>query len=157
PQRTDSSDLIFGGSGTQIARNASGDATVDASSNIITTASGHAADADAIIGDIGDIIRLVGINGIVAPPVGNVVLTGNLGQAGMPVQSFNGLLRFNYDNYNDAAGTQKIVVRDMRLLDYSPGGVTIATQYSVMFGTSAAGDTITLASGTWPAGWAPGQ
>ena len=107
------SDLIFGGSGIAVARNAIGDATLTAApsttdlSQITTTPNGHANDSDAIVGDNGDIIRLVGINGQVAPPVGNLLLSGALGQAGMPVQSFNGFLRFNYDNYNDALGAVK--------------------------------------------------
>jgi hypothetical protein len=124
--RPDDSDLIFGGSGTAIARNAIGDATIDSNGNIATTANGHANDSDAIVGDNGDIIRLVGINGKVAAPVGNLVLTGSLGLAGNPVQSFNGFLRFNYDS-STAEGsaydeTVKIVVRAVRLIDYTPGG-----------------------------------
>lgn len=128
--RPDGSDLIFGGSGVAIARNAIGDASIDANGNITTTANGHANDSDAIVGDNGDIIRLVGINGQVAPPVGNVILTGNIGQAGNPVQSFNGFLRFNYDT-STAEGTAydetaKIVARAVRLLDYTPGGPDFA-------------------------------
>jgi hypothetical protein len=157
-QRPDGSDLIFGGSGTQIARSAIGDATIDAAGNITTTSNGHANDSDAIIGDNGDIIRLIGVNSTVAPPVGAAVVSGSLGQAGNPVQSLNGLLRYNYDNYNDGAGAAKIVVRDVRQLDYSPGGVTIGPLYTVTFAASAGGDTITRSSGSWLAdGDAKGQ
>ena len=133
-QRPDSADLIFGGSGTEIARNNIGDigttanpqnaATIDANGNITTTPNGHAADSDAIAGDNSDIIRLVGINGQVAPPVGSLVISGNTGLAGNPVQTSNGFLRFNYDDYNPAAGANavRIVPRAVRLIDYTPGG-----------------------------------
>ena len=114
-------DLIFGGSGVAIARNAIGDATIDSNGNITTTPNGHANDADAIVGDNGDIIRLVGINGQVAPPVGLRLLSRSISQAGNPVQSLNGLLFFNYDTstYDNSV---KIVPRAVRLLDYTPGG-----------------------------------
>jgi Ca2+-binding RTX toxin-like protein len=126
--RPDGSDLIFGGSGIAIARNAIGDATLQDAvpgngdqSVIVTTANGHANDSDAIVGDNGDIIRLVGINGQVAPPVGAQVLVGSLTQAGNPVQSCNGFLSFNYDtSLYDA--TVKIIPRAVRLIDYTPGG-----------------------------------
>jgi Ca2+-binding RTX toxin-like protein len=52
--RLDGADLVFGGSGTQIARNDPGDATTQ----------GHAKDSDAIAGDNANIYRLVGINGV---------------------------------------------------------------------------------------------
>src|SRR5262249_15055114 len=149
--RPDDSDLIFGGSGVAIARNAIGDATItsgvdsngNATSNVIaTTANGHANDSDSIVGDNGDIIRLVGVNRTVAPPVGqqNVAsFTMNADLTTTPiatrVQSYNGFLRFNYDTCtHDVVGnssnvayddTVKIVVRAVRLLDYSPGGPDI--------------------------------
>ena len=85
-QRPDGRDTIFGGAGTRTARNDPGD----------TSAAGHARDADSILGDNGNIVRLVGING---------------GPAG-------GFLSFNYDSY----GPQKIVVRAQTPLDYTPGG-----------------------------------
>src|SRR5262249_44805174 len=60
--RPDGADVIFGGSGTQIARNDAGD----------TSASGHAGDSDYILGDNGDIYRIV---------------------------SNGAFVKFNYDNY----------------------------------------------------------
>ncbi len=84
--RPDGSDLILGGAGTEITRNDLGN----------TAASGHARDADMILGDNGNIYRLVGINGT----NGGAYLT------------------FNYDNYN----TLKIIPRAAQLLDYTPGG-----------------------------------
>src|SRR5262249_41415341 len=77
--RPDDSDLIFGGSGTPIPRNAIGDATIDRTTSLITNnPNGHANDSDAIVGDNGDIIRLVGVNGKVAPPVGQQIVTVGL-------------------------------------------------------------------------------
>jgi Ca2+-binding RTX toxin-like protein len=86
-QRPDGSDTIFGGAGSAIVRNSLGD----------TTAAGHAKDADVIIGDNGNIFRLVGINGV----------------------SQNSYLKFNYDNYSP---TIKIIPRAVQLLDYTPVG-----------------------------------
>ena len=86
-QRPDGTDLIFGGSGLAISQDNAGD----------TTANGHANDSDAIIGDNGDIVRLVATNNATAP---------------------TGFLSFGYDNY----GTAKIVPRAITLLDYTPGG-----------------------------------
>jgi Ca2+-binding RTX toxin-like protein len=83
--RPDGSDVVFGGAGTRIARNDPGD----------TTAGGHAADADYVLGDNGDIFRLVGTNHTDA----------------------GGFLTFNYDTY----GPAKIVPRAIRTLDYTPG------------------------------------
>ena len=51
--RQDEADLIFGGAGTDIARNDPGD----------TSASGHARDADVILADNGNLFRLVGTDG----------------------------------------------------------------------------------------------
>jgi hypothetical protein len=104
--RPDGNDLLFGGSGVRTARNDIGAATINTDSTdaildgtITTTATGHADDADMILGDNGDIIRLVGTNGAAA--------------AGAPQ-----FLTFNYDNY----GSVKLVARAARLLDYTPGG-----------------------------------
>jgi Ca2+-binding RTX toxin-like protein len=85
-QRADGGDVIFGGNGTAIARNDAGD----------LSAAGHARDADVIVGDNGNIYRIVGTNGVV---------TGSF-------------LSFNYDNY----GAAKIVVRAVQYLDYVRGG-----------------------------------
>jgi Ca2+-binding RTX toxin-like protein len=92
-QRGDGSDLIFGGAGTDLARNFDdGD----------TSSFGHGRDADMILGDNGNIFRIVGTNGTAAS-----------GQ----------VLSFTYDNYTvNAAGANRIVVRAAQLLDYTPGG-----------------------------------
>jgi Ca2+-binding RTX toxin-like protein len=81
--RADGSDVIFGGAGTDIARNHAGD----------TANTGHARDADFILGDNGNIYRLVNAAG--------------------------GYRSFNYDNY---AGGLRIIPRAVRHLDYTFGG-----------------------------------
>ncbi|WP_392533892.1 DUF4347 domain-containing protein [Nostoc sp. C117] len=81
-QRPDGADTIFGGAGTDIARNDLGD----------QSANGHARDADYILGDNGNILRLIGSNGQ--------------------------FLKFNYDFY----GSLKVIPRTIQLLDYTQGG-----------------------------------
>jgi Ca2+-binding RTX toxin-like protein len=54
--RPDGSDLIFGGAGTDISRNNPGDGS-------------HDNDSDMILGDNGNIFRLVGINGMATGPL----------------------------------------------------------------------------------------
>ena len=101
-ERPDGADLLFGGAGTQVGRNddtGSGEAFYDRR---------HARDADTIVGDNGDIYRLVGINNV------------DTGTASAPY------LRFNYDNpsligLGYLAGLA-IVARAVTLLDYTPGG-----------------------------------
>src|SRR6185437_6766159 len=73
---------------------------------------GHAADSDVILGDNGEIFRLVGVNG-----GQTATRTGAGSVAG--IATYNGYLSFNYDNYS---ATAKIVVRATQMLDYSPGG-----------------------------------
>jgi Ca2+-binding RTX toxin-like protein len=85
--RPDGSDMLYGGAGTDISRNNLGD----------ETATGHARDADVIVGDNANIYRLVGINGVAG----------------------NGYLTFNYDTYS---GDLRIIPRAVEYLDYSVGG-----------------------------------
>jgi Ca2+-binding RTX toxin-like protein len=86
-ERPDGKDTILGGAGTRIARNDPGDATAE----------GHARDADTIVGDNGNIFRLVGTNGV------------NSGS----------FLKFTYDNYSN---NLPIIPRAIELLDYVQGG-----------------------------------
>jgi Ca2+-binding RTX toxin-like protein len=96
--RPDGLDLIFGGAGTDISHNNLGDASLNqAGDTIVTQATGHSRDADMILGDNGNMFRLVGVNG---------ANSGNY-------------LTFNYDNYNGL----KIIPRVAELLDYTPGGI----------------------------------
>ena len=88
-QRPDGADLIFGGSGNHTARNDAGD----------TTANGHARDADVIIGDNGNIFRLVGVNNIVGGTATGIAYSA-------------GFLSFNYDNHN--TGGQKFIASPSR-------------------------------------------
>ncbi len=95
------SDTVFGGAGDAVARNDLGD----------TSPAGHARDADYVLGDNGDIFRLVGVNGAVG--------------GGGGVTTFGGFLAFNYDTYTNGlpAGQQlKVVARSVKLLDYTSGG-----------------------------------
>jgi Ca2+-binding RTX toxin-like protein len=94
-QRPDGHDYIFGGTGgADIERNAF--------SSGIPEAERHSRDADTIVGDNGDIYRIVGRNGADGWTGGSTPL----------------YVSFAYDNY----GGRKIVVRAVTLLDYSPGG-----------------------------------
>ena len=87
-QRPDGSDLLFGGAGTAIARNDAGDVSVE----------GHARDADVILGDNGNVYRLVGTNGT----------------------DSGSFLTFNYDDYSTVL---RIIPRATELLDYTAGGI----------------------------------
>jgi len=88
-QRPDGSDTIYGGNGDLITRNNMGD----------ESATGHARDADMILGDNGNIYRLVGTNG----------------------SGSGKYLTFNYDTYSGTTGL-KIIPRAAKLIDYTPGG-----------------------------------
>ena len=83
--RPDEADLIFGGAGTDVGRN--------------DDTSLHGLDSDAIVGDNGRILRLVGVSG---------------------VASGGGYLRFTYDT--TLAGQTALLPRAVALLDYTPGG-----------------------------------
>ena len=117
-QRPDGDDIIFGGAGTNIARSDIGDASIDLRFNITPTATGHADDADTIVGDNGNIIRIVGTNHTDVNPTANPAL---------PLY-----VTFNYDNY----GPVKLVVRGVSHLDYTPGGPDFRPD---LFGASANG------------------
>ncbi len=82
-RRPDVNDLIFGGTGADTSRS--------------NYAVGHASDSDTIVGDNGNIIRLVGVNG---------VGTGSY-------------LTFNYDTFAEGV---RLLPRAVTLLDYTPGG-----------------------------------
>ncbi len=98
--RPDGADYIFGGSGLQRDRN-----DLDLPGGGTTAAQRHARDSDAIVGDNGNIVRIVGVNGT------DVLGSGQL------------YVRFQYDTYTTATGpNDKIVVRGVSLLDYTPGG-----------------------------------
>ena len=86
----DVGDIIYGGDGTDLLRNTIGDA--DATTKE-TLPDGHARDADFILGDNGNIYRLVDGSGA--------------------------YLQFNYDTY---LGTLRLIPRAAELLDYTLGG-----------------------------------
>ncbi|MBL8811907.1 MAG: hypothetical protein JNM43_17210, partial [Planctomycetaceae bacterium] len=83
--RPDGQDIIYGGSGTRAGRNDLGDESVN----------GHARDADVILGDNGNIFRIVGVNGIAS----------------------GDYLQFSWDTY----GNQHVVPRTIQYLDYAFG------------------------------------
>lgn len=83
-QRDDGADWITGGAGVDLARSNPGD----------TGTSAHARDSDMILGDNGNIFRVV---------------------AGVGATTYR---TFNYDNY----GGERIKVRLADLVDYTPGG-----------------------------------
>ena len=94
-KRPDASDLVFGGSGLhRLRNNLRADGTAD-----VFVGDGNGRDADTIVGDNGEIYRLVAADGTTSLP------------------------GFNYDNAYD----QQLVVRSVRLLDYTPGGPNVSS------------------------------
>ena len=76
-----------------------------------------ARDADAIAGDNGRIIRIVGVNKT------DVNGNANLGSVGVAPTPGPNYVTFNYDTFGGAAaGTQRLIVRGIHLLDYTVGG-----------------------------------
>ena len=93
-QRPDGSDLIFGGAGTDVARNDAGD----------TANGGHTRDADTIVGDNGSIFRLTGTNGA--------------GGANFLTFAYD-----NYVADTDPGTYDRIIPRVVATIDYTPGGI----------------------------------
>ncbi|MGA8049240.1 MAG: calcium-binding protein [Burkholderiales bacterium] len=87
--RQDGADLIFGGAGTEILRNEQGNVVDEGDAS-------HGRDADMILGDNGNIFRIVSVSG-----------------------GASAYRSFEYDN----AYGEQLVVRAAQLLDYTPGGV----------------------------------
>jgi Ca2+-binding RTX toxin-like protein len=102
-QRPDGFDTIYGGNADMLDRNHMGDESLN----------GHARDADMILGDNGNIYRLVGVN------INQIAQTSGASIVGGVVATFNGFLAFNYDNYSNDL---KIIARAAELIDYTPGG-----------------------------------
>ncbi|MFZ1880264.1 MAG: Calx-beta domain-containing protein [Gaiellaceae bacterium] len=135
-------DLIYGGAGTQISMdNVVGDKNADGSAaaglgDLTTSADMHARDSDTIVGDNGDIVRIVGFGGAGGGDVAgcadkmclnklNPVITDPT--APLPASSVLRYVTYNFDNYDPAVTTSyspngKIVVRGVTLLDYTIGG-----------------------------------
>ncbi|MBP1920954.1 calcium-binding protein, partial [Youngiibacter multivorans] len=90
-ERSDGSDTIFGGEGTDTGRNTVGYGK-------------HANDADVILGDNGNIYRLVGPDGY---------------------------LKYGYDTYVEI---RRLIPRVAKLLDYTPGGPDYVSAASVDIG-----------------------
>jgi Ca2+-binding RTX toxin-like protein len=106
-QRPDGSDLLFGGTGEHTDRSDNGGIEPG------TTIPGerHVRDSDTIVGDNGQIIRIVGINGCDG-------LTGEFAGGGGCTPNGQNYVSYVYDDVYGA----EIVVRGVALLDYTPGG-----------------------------------
>ena len=108
-QRTSGSNQIFSGSGTELDQEDPGD----------TSPQGHDANSTVIVGNNGEIISLVGTNGIYENAAGGVVVGAT------------GFLQYNYDGYTNGlllAQQSHIIVRGVTLLDNTPGGPDLAGQ-----------------------------
>ena len=120
--RPDGSDLIFGGAGTRSGQNEDAcGPSLGATCPTTTIADQHARDADTIVGDNGDIIRIVGVGGVDTPGCTSTDCHLLLNQPTRPRY-----VTFNYDTYDGTGAVydpnKKIVVRGVTLLDYTPGG-----------------------------------
>jgi len=105
--RPDGDDILFGGAGTRAGRN--DDSTVLPGA---LAASVHSRDADTLVGDNGNTIRIVGTGGT---PLNPTTATSAR------------YLTFVYDNYDNSSGgaydpNKKLIVRGVSLLDYTAGG-----------------------------------
>jgi hypothetical protein len=138
-------DTIYGGAGTQIGiDNVVGDFKSDGTAAALLADATlvkdmHARDSDSIVGDNGDIIRIVGLGG-----------AGGGDVAGCTDKSCETLLNdrtrlryitYNFDNYDSSVTTSysangKIVVRGVTLLDYTIGGPDFRPD---LFGLSTSG------------------
>ncbi|HEY3485121.1 MAG TPA: hypothetical protein VGK49_07045, partial [Ilumatobacteraceae bacterium] len=125
--RPDGADQIYGGSGQRIDRNDNGGTTLGA----VVPENRHGRDSDAIVGDNGDIVRIVGI-------LGCDFLTAPGGCQGVSPRNY---VSFVYD---DGYGEQ-LVVRGVTLLDYTPGGPDYRPD---LFGLGASGPCSTSAPET---------
>ena len=98
-------DILFGGAGTDLDRNNIGDASQDGNGTIVGIT--HGRDADMLLGDNGNIYRLV----------------GTMDYDGDHAFTY-GFLQFQYDqtSTSENRGTLRIIPRAAELLDYTPGG-----------------------------------
>ncbi|HEY5224284.1 MAG TPA: hypothetical protein VIJ18_14705 [Microbacteriaceae bacterium] len=133
-ERASGSNLIFGGSGLNAGREDCGDGTLDATNHCVTNPNGHAHDANVIVANNGEIIRLVGTKGQYG--VGNGVA--------MSV----GYLNFNYDVNGYLTATERIITRAVNLLDSTPGGPDLANQPGPQVTGAAASNGIGDIGGT---------
>ena len=138
-QRPDAPNLIFGSSGSSdILRNDCGSASGGQSGDCGTASpSGEAHDADVIVANNGDIVRLVGTGG---SPAG-------------------GFLTHGYDTAAfEGGGNERIVPRAVTLLDYTPGGPDLAAQAgSTVTGDIGAGAGASVAAWWYSGPVGPGQ
>ncbi|TRD17848.1 hypothetical protein [Palleronia caenipelagi] len=127
--RPDREDMVFGGNGDHYARNDGWEegsyAPTDASGVLLQELPdrSHSRDADVIAGDNADIIRLVGINSVDLIADDGVIADYEAAYLAADPQDAL-YLRFAYDIYPDA---ERIIVRGVTLLDYTPGGPDMQT------------------------------
>ncbi|MDH3308210.1 MAG: hypothetical protein OEO77_11915, partial [Acidimicrobiia bacterium] len=110
--RPDGADILFGGSGLHTDRNDNGGLEPGEA----IPGDRHASDADTIVGDNGQIIRIVGINGVDVCD-NNPAADGTYG---CDTTTAGKYVSYVYDDAYGPGG--EIVVRGVELLDYTPGG-----------------------------------
>jgi hypothetical protein len=112
-ERPDHDDLLFGGAATQIDRDGDNDpADYDRPTDGSPSDQQHSRDADTLVGDNGNIIRIVGTNRIDGLDRND--------------ETTSNYVTFNYDTFgpiDEYSLTLPIVVRGVHLLDYTPGGL----------------------------------
>ncbi len=133
--RASGSNLIFGGSGSNIGY---GDCTAAAFDSLnlnqecVASPNAHAHDANVITSNNADVIRLVGTKSTYG--AGNGVATFNF--------SSGAYLNYNYDLTGYPTATERIIARAVTVLDNTPGGPDLAGQTPVV-----AGNGLTTVSG----------
>ena len=133
--RASGSNLIFGGSGSNIGY---GDCTAAAFDSLnlnqecVASPNAHAHDANVITSNNADVIRLVGTKSTYG--AGNGVATFNF--------SSGAYLNYNYDLSGYPTATERIIARAVTVLDNTPGGPDLAGQTPVV-----AGNGLTTVSG----------
>jgi hypothetical protein len=116
-ERASGSNLIFGGSGDNVGYEDCTNATFDtlnASNVCVTSADGHAHDANVIVANNGNVVSLVGVNGTYG------FVTNGITKS--PI----GYLQYAYDVQGNPTATEWIIPRAVTLLDYTPGGPDLA-------------------------------
>ncbi len=128
-ERASAQNMIFGGSGADVGYGDCTNATADSlvtGNECITSLDGYAHDANVIVANNGDVVRLVGAGSGYAAAGG---LTSPLGY-----------LEYNYDVYGYPTATERIIARAVTLLDNTPGGPDLAGEVP---GGANCGTTVT--------------
>src|SRR5581483_9059833 len=126
-------DLIYGGAGRQIGPDNDVNGGAISLGDGTLAADMHSRDSDTIVGDNGDIVRIVGLGGAGGGDVAgcaNKACTAVLDDMTSSLLNDTTRLRYvtyNFDNYDSSvtnaySANGKIVVRGVTLLDYTVGG-----------------------------------